>query len=149
MAIRQIAKLGDSILREKAKVVTIFDDNLGTLLDDMTETMFFEEGVGLAAPQVSILKRICVISVDGKTIYELVNPEIIKSSGTQKGAEGCLSIPNRNGVVERPKEITVKYQDRSGKNKEITVSDFTAVAFCHEIDHLNGVLFIDKITSEQ
>lgn len=149
MAIRQIAKLGDSILREKAKVVTIFDDTLGTLLDDMTETMFFEEGVGLAAPQVSILKRICVISVDGKTIYELVNPEIIKSSGTQKGAEGCLSIPNRNGVVERPKEITVKYQDRSGKNKEITVSDFTAVAFCHEIDHLNGVLFIDKITSEQ
>lgn len=148
MAIRRIAKLGEDILRERAKPVTVFDKNLEILLDDMTETMFDADGVGLAAPQVSILKRLCVVCVDGKKVYELINPEIIETSGTQCGAEGCLSVPERSGLVERPQKITVKYQDRKGKHKEITVSDFTAVAFCHEIDHLDGVLFIDKITAE-
>lgn len=149
MAIREITKLGDAILREKAKPVTVFDDKLGILIDDMIETMFAAEGVGLAAPQISILRQICVISIDNKKVYELINPQIVETSGTQQGTEGCLSIPNQAGIVERPQQITVKYQNRKGKYKEITVSDFLAVAFCHEIDHLNGILFIDKLIKSE
>lgn len=150
MAIREIVKLGDEVLRLKAKEVTEFGAGLGALIDDMFDTMFKADGVGLAAPQVGIVRRICVVSVDGGiTKYELVNPVILKSSGIQKGAEGCLSCPGRSGIVERPKKITVQAQDRNGEIKLYKVSGFTAVAFCHEIDHLDGVLFIDKVISEE
>ena len=150
MAIREIVKIGDEVLRMRAKEVTDFGPNLGVLIDDMFETMFKADGVGLAAPQIGIVRRVCVVSVDGgKTKYELVNPVILKSSGTQRGAEGCLSCPGRSGIVCRPKKLTVQAQDRTGETKLYKVDGFTAVAFCHEIDHLDGVLFIDKAESEE
>ncbi len=149
MALREIVKLGDEVLRMKAKEVIDFNGNLSVLIDDMFDTMFKADGVGLAAPQVGITRRICVVSVDGgKTKYELVNPVILKQSGIQRGAEGCLSCPNRSGIVARPKKLTVKAQDRTGEYKTYKVDGFTAVAFCHEMDHLDGVLFIDKIEPE-
>ena len=113
MAVREIVKLGDETLRMKAKEVTEFDSHLGVLIDDMFDTMFKADGVGLAAPQVGILRRVCVVSVDGGiTKYELVNPVIVKASGTQRGAEGCLSCPGKSGVVVRPKKLTVQAQNR-------------------------------------
>lgn len=149
MAIREIVKIGDETLRIKAKEVTDFGSNLGVLIDDMFETMFKADGVGLAAPQVGIVRRVCVVSVDGVTKYELVNPVILKSSGIQRGAEGCLSCPGRSGIVARPKKMTVKAQDRTGESRLYKVDGFTAVAFSHEIDHLDGVLFVDKIEQEE
>ena len=146
MAIRNIVKVGEPLLREKSREVTVFDERLGVLIDDMVETMFKANGVGLAAPQVGILKRVCVVCVDGETVYELVNPVIVKSAGVQEGAEGCLSVPGRQGYVRRPKRITVEAQDRFGKKVKYVVDKFTAVAFCHEMDHLDGILFIDKLT---
>ncbi|MCI8412882.1 MAG: peptide deformylase [Clostridia bacterium] len=149
MAVREIVKLGDETLRMKAKEVTEFDSHLGVLIDDMFDTMFKADGVGLAAPQVGILRRVCVVSVDGGiTKYELVNPVIVKASGTQRGAEGCLSCPGKSGVVVRPKKLTVQAQNRYGETKLYKVDGFTAVAFSHEMDHLDGVLFIDKVISE-
>lgn len=145
MATRGIVKLGESVLRAKSREVVDFNDKLSCLIDDMFETMFKENGVGLAAPQVGLLKRVCVVCVDGQTKYELVNPIIVKSSGTQIGPEGCLSVPNRSGNVARPKIMTVEAQDRTGKKHVYHISDYEAVAFSHEIDHLDGVLFIDKI----
>lgn len=144
MAIRNIVKIGDPVLREKSREVTLFDSKLSALIDDMTETMFGAAGVGLAAPQVGILRRVCVISTDGDKVYELVNPRIVKASGEQTGPEGCLSIPGRQGVVTRPKKLTVEAFDRFGKKVKYNVDGFTAVAFCHEMDHLDGVLYIDK-----
>ncbi|MCH5163902.1 MAG: peptide deformylase [Clostridiales bacterium] len=148
MALRNILQEEDPILRGKCYEVTIFNDHLGVLLDDLKETMFAADGVGLAAPQVGIPKRLCVVCVDGETMYELVNPVIVKTAGTQKGIEGCLSIPGKHGIVERPKTVWVEAKDRFGKPCKYKVSDLTAVAFCHEIDHLDGTLFIDKIISE-
>ena len=149
MAVREIVKLGDETLRMKAKEVTEFDSHLGVLIDDMFDTMFKADGVGLAAPQVGILRRVCVVSVDGGiTKYELVNPVIVKASGTQRGAEGCLSCPGKSGVVVRPKKLTVQAQNRYRETKLYKVDGFTAVAFSHEMDHLDGVLFIDKVISE-
>ena len=148
MAIRNIVTIGDPVLREKSREVTLFDSKLGTLIDDMTETMFDAAGVGLAAPQVGILRRVCVISTDGDKVYELVNPRIIKSSGEQTGPEGCLSIPGRQGIVTRPNKLTVEAFDRFGKKVKYNVEGFTAVAFCHEMDHLDGVLYIDKTEKE-
>lgn len=150
MALREIVTVGDDVLRMRAKEVTDFNANLGVLIDDMFDTMFHAEGVGLAAPQIGIVRRICVVSVDdGVTKYELVNPVILKQSGTQKGAEGCLSCPGSRGVVTRPKKLTVQAQDRTGATKIYKVSGFTAVAFCHEMDHLDGILFIDKVEDEE
>lgn len=148
MAIRNIVKIGDPTLRQKCFEVTLFNEKLGMILDDLVDTMFAADGVGLAAPQVGVPKRMCVICVDGKTIYELVNPIIVKTAGSQKGQEGCLSIPNEHGIVERPKIIWVEAQDRHGKMCKYKVTDLTAVAFCHEIDHLDGKLFIDKIIKD-
>ena len=148
MAIRNIVTIGDPVLREKSREVTLFDSKLGTLIDDMIETMFDAAGVGLAAPQVGILRRVCVISTDGDKVYELVNPRIIKSSGEPTGPEGCLSIPDRQGIVTRPKKLTVEAFDRFGKKVKYNVEGFTAVAFCHEMDHLDGVLYIDKTEKE-
>lgn len=149
MATRNIVKIGDDILRERSREVTEFDDNLAQLIDDMFETMFDAKGAGLAAPQVGILKRVCVVSTDGETKYELVNPRIIKQHGRQIGPEGCLSVPNRSGEVERPKKLVVEAYDRHGNRVIHKVSDYTAVAFCHEMDHLDGVLYIDKLVPPQ
>ena len=150
MAKRKIVMLGDGILREKAKPVTEFNARLGELLDDMIETMFDAKGVGLAAPQVGVLRRVAVVTVDnGEKIYEIVNPVIVKQSGSQIEQEGCLSVPERNGYVERPKKVVIEAQDRDGKPVKIISDDpYLTVAFCHEIDHLDGILYIDKILKD-
>ena len=121
-----------------------FDERLATTLDDMAETMYKAEGVGLAAPQIGILRRYCIVDV-GDGIIELVNPVIESASGKQEGEEGCLSIPNRYESVTRPMTVTVRAQDRKGNSFTITAEGFKARALCHEIDHLDGVLYIDKI----
>ncbi|AYO30402.1 peptide deformylase [Biomaibacter acetigenes] len=144
MAIRNIRKYGDEILRKKARDVTVFDDNLKTLLEDMAETMKDANGVGLAAPQVGILKKVVVIDV-GNGLIELINPEIVFEEGEVVEVEGCLSIPGVNGEVARPQKVKVKALDRNGKKIEIEGEDLLARALCHEIDHLNGILFVDKV----
>ncbi len=142
MAIRNIVKIGDEILRKKCRTQLNFDSHLHTVLDDMAETMYFAEGVGLAAPQVGILRRYCVIDV-GDGILELVNPVIIERSGSQTGNEGCLSVPNSQATVTRPMKVTVRAQDRNGNNFTVTGEGLKARALCHEIDHLDGILYID------
>ena len=143
MAIRNIVKLGDDVLRKVCRTQMTFDDKLATTLDDMAETMYKAEGVGLAAPQIGILRRYCVVDV-GDGIIELVNPVIESMSGEQTGEEGCLSIPNRYESVTRPMNVTVRAQDRKGNSFTITAEGFKARALCHEIDHLDGILYIDK-----
>lgn len=145
MAIRNIRKFGDDILRKKCRIVENIDDKIITLLDDMADTLYESGGVGLAAPQIGVLKRIAVIDI-GDGLIELINPEITKTSGEQNGAEGCLSVPDRWGNVSRPKKVTVKAFDRDGNEYEITGEDLLARAFCHEIDHLDGKLFVDKVS---
>ena len=142
MALRQIVLKTDEVLRKKCKTVELFDEKLGILLDDMAETMYKSNGVGIAAPQVGILRRAVVVDV-GEGLIELVNPEIVKSKGTQRDIEGCLSCPDDWGYVVRPLEITVKAQDRTGKNIQLKLKEFSARAVCHELDHLDGKLFID------
>ena len=142
MAIREIREKGDEILYKVCKPVKNFDKKLGILLDDMYDTMKSKDGVGLAAPQVGILKRAVVIDV-GEGKIELVNPEITVSSGSQIGNEGCLSVPGVYGEVERPNEVTVKAQDRNGKWFEVEGTGLTGRCFCHELDHLDGILFTD------
>ncbi len=144
MAIRNIVTLGDDILRKVCRTQMTFDDRLAMTLDDMAETMYKAEGVGLAAPQIGILRRYCVVDV-GDGIIELVNPVIEQQSGRQDGEEGCLSIPGRYETVTRPMKVTVRAQDRNGKSFTITAEGFKARALCHEIDHLDGILYIDKI----
>lgn len=143
MAIRNIVKIGDDVLRKVCRTQLTFDDKLATLLDDMAETMYKAEGVGLAAPQVGILRRICIVDV-GDGLIELINPVITEKSGSQTGNEGCLSIPDRYEEVTRPMTVTVRAQNRKGENITITAEGFKARAFCHEIDHLDGVLYIDR-----
>lgn len=145
MAIRNVVKMGDPILREKCREVTEFNQRLWTLLDDMKETMIYADGVGLAAPQVGILKRVCVISRDGEHFYELVNPVITEKSGSQKNIEGCLSVPGKHGEVERPLSMTVEAYDRYGVKQEYKLNGFMTVIFSHEIDHLDGTLYVDKV----
>ena len=146
MALRSVVKIGDDILRKKCREVTKFDERLGELLDDMYETMMANNGVGLAGPQVGMLRRIAVIDIrDNKHgRIELINPVIEHQGGSQTGAEGCLSLPNDVREVERPMIVTVKAQDRHGNEFTITGEGMLARALCHEIDHLDGVLFIDK-----
>ncbi|MBQ8532545.1 MAG: peptide deformylase [Clostridia bacterium] len=144
MAIRNIVKIGDDVLRKVCRSQLTFDEKLHTVLDDMAETMYKAEGVGLAAPQIGILRRYCVVDV-GDGLIELINPVITEKSGSQTGSEGCLSIPDRFEEVVRPLKVTVRAQDRNGKNIVITAEGFKARAFCHEIDHLDGILYIDKI----
>lgn len=135
----------DEILRKQCKEVKKFDEKLGILLDDMYDTMTKAEGVGLAAPQVGILKRVVVIDI-GEGKIELINPEIIETSGTQKGAEGCLSFPGLFGEVERPNYVKVKAQDRTGRWFIAEGEELLARAICHECDHLNGHVFTEKVT---
>lgn len=144
MAIRNIVKLGDDVLRKICRTQMTFDQKLWSLLDDMAETMYKAEGVGLAAPQVGILRRVCVVDV-GDGLIELINPVITEKSGSQKGNEGCLSVPDRFEEVTRPNKVTVKAQNRMGENIEIKAEGFLARAFCHEIDHLDGILYIDRV----
>lgn len=149
MALRQIVKFGEEILRKKSRPVTSFDERLWTLLDDMAETMHSMDGAGLAAVQVGVLRRAVVIDVhDDHGVIELINPEIISEEGRQCGGEGCLSAPNVWEEVERPNVVTVKAQDRHGKEFTITGSALLARAFCHETDHLDGILFIDHVKQE-
>ncbi len=146
MALRQIVKFGDELLRKKSRPVTNFDERLWTLLDDMKETMQSQQGAGLAAVQVGILRRAVVIDVrDKHGVIELINPEIVSAEGSQCGGEGCLSAPNVWEEVERPNVVTVKAQDRFGKEFTMTGSALLARAFCHEIDHLDGILFTDHV----
>lgn len=142
MAIRNIVKDGDPILKKKCRPVEKFDKKLAILLDDMAETMHQANGVGLAAPQVGMLRRVVVIDV-GEGVIELVNPKIIAYSGEQEGIEGCLSFPGEWGLAKRPNYVKVKAQDRNGDEFEIDGEELLARAFCHEIDHLNGVVFKD------
>ena len=147
MALRQIRKKGDEILYKKSKEVVNFDEKLAELLDDMYETMQSAEGVGLAAPQVGVLKRCVVIDI-GEGKIELVNPVIEKAEGEQIGQEGCLSIPDFWGDVKRPEKVRVSAFDRKGKKIKVKGEGLLAVALCHEIDHLNGELFDDKVIKE-
>lgn len=142
MAIRNIVKIGDDVLRKKCRAVEKFDEKLWTLLDDMAETMYESNGVGLAAPQVGILKRVVVIDTDD-VLYELINPEIVSTEGEQTGAEGCLSIPDEQGIVTRPMKVVVEAYDRNGKKFKLTGTELLARAICHETDHLDGVMFVD------
>lgn len=146
MAIRNIRKDGDEILRKVSRKVEVIDDRILTLLDDMTETMHQADGVGIAAPQVGVLRRIVVIDI-GEGSIELINPVIVYESGEQVKNEGCLSIPGISGEVKRPAKVIVRAMDRHGETFEMTGTELLAVAFCHEIDHLNGILFTDKAIS--
>ena len=145
MALRNIVKDGDDVLKKKCRPVEKFDQKLWTLLDDMADTMHFAKGVGLAAPQVGILRRVAVIDIDLEQngVIELVNPQIIAYSGEQCGNEGCLSFPGQWGIVKRPNYVKVRAQNRHGEEFEIEGRELLARAFCHELDHLNGVVFRD------
>lgn len=143
MALRQIRKIGDEILRKKSRKIENIDDRLKILADDMAETMYHANGVGLAAVQVGVLKRLVVIDV-GEGLIKLVNPQILETEGEVVDIEGCLSLPGTRENVKRPSKVKVKALDMEGKETVIEGSDFFARALCHEIDHLDGILFIDK-----
>lgn len=143
MAKLKILKLGDETLRKVCRPVEKITPRITTLLDDMAQTMRAANGVGLAAPQVGVLRRIVVIEVEEGELIELINPKIIAYSGEQEGEEGCLSIPGKWGITKRPECVTVKALDRYGKEFEINGKGLLAKAFCHEIDHLDGKLYID------
>lgn len=147
MAIRNIRKYGDELLRKKSRKIEKIDDRILTLLEDMVETMYNAEGVGLAAPQVGILKRAVVIDV-GEGLIKLINPEIIETEGNQKDIEGCLSVPGEQGEVERPYKVKVKALNEKGEEIVLEGEDLLARAFCHEIDHLDGILFVDKVIND-
>ncbi len=144
MALRNIVKEGDQVLRKNCREVTDFNERLHILLDDMKDTLIEADGAGLAAPQVGILKRVAIVSVD-EEFYEIINPEIIAVEGEQTGPEGCLSVPGVYGSVSRPMKVTVKAKDRYGKEFTVSGEGLLARAFCHEIDHLDGILFKDKV----
>jgi len=143
MALRIVRDYSDPLLRKKSKPVKIFNDKLHILLDDMLETMRSVNGLGLAAPQVGVLKRAVIIEHE-ETLFELINPVIVETSGTQSRTEACLSVPGKNGLVERPGYVKVKAQNRNGDEISAEGEELLAVALTHELDHLDGVLYIDK-----
>ena len=145
MAIRNVVQVGDDVLRQKCFPVEAFDEKLHALLDDMKETVKKEEGAGLAAPQVGVLRRLAVVDVD-EGYFELINPVIVQQKGEQTGWEGCLSVRGKSGIVSRPMKVTVVYQDRFGEKQIVKAKGFFARALCHELDHLDGILYIDKAT---
>ena len=145
MAIRNIVKHGDEVLTKKCRPVEKFDDRLKTLIEDMFDTLYDSGGVGLAAPQVGVLRRVAVIDLDDCP-YELVNPEIISVEGEQTDTEGCLSYPGQFGYVTRPMKVKIKAQDRNGEWHEYEGEELLARAFCHETDHLDGKMFMDLVT---
>ena len=146
MALRTIVLQGDSCLTKVCRPVTDFNGRLHQLLDDMAETLTDANGAGLAAPQVGILRRVCLVLDEATESYlELINPEIIKAEGKQSGLEGCLSVPGKFAVVERPNIVRVRAQDRDGNWFEAEAQGLTARAFCHEIEHLDGHLFVEHV----
>lgn len=144
MAIRNIVKNGDDVLRKVCRTQMTFDERLHTVLDDMAETMYAADGCGLAAPQIGILRRYCVIDV-GDGIIELINPVIESTEGEQFEQEGCLSFPGEYGVTKRPLKATVRAQDRFGKSFTVTGTGLLARALCHEIDHLDGIVYKERL----
>ena len=148
MAIRSVVQVGDEVLRQKCFPVEVFDEKLWALLDDMKDTVKKEEGAGLAAPQVGILRRAVVVDVE-EGFFEFINPEIIAQSGEQNGWEGCLSVRGKQGVVSRPMKVTLRYYDRQGEKHILKAKGFFARAICHELDHLDGILYIDRATQLQ
>ena len=145
MAIRGVVQVGDDVLRQKCFVVEKFDEGLVKLLDDMKDTVKKEQGAGLAAPQVGVLRRVAVVDVE-EGYFEFINPVIMQQKGEQTGWEGCLSVRGKNGVVSRPMKVTLSYQDRAGEKHILKAKGFFARAICHELDHLDGILYIDKAT---
>lgn len=143
MAKLKIVKVGDDTLRKVCRPVDKITPRILTLLDDMAETMHCADGVGLAAPQVGVLRRVVVVETEPGKLIELINPKIIAYSGSQEGTEGCLSVPGKYGTVTRPMHVTVRALNRKGETFDITGSELLARAFCHEIDHLDGKLYID------
>lgn len=147
MAIREMRLKDDEILRKKSKVVEKIDEKIITLLDDMYDTMTEYDGVGLAAVQVGVLKKIFIIEID-EQLYEFINPTIVSVEGEQINAEGCLSIPGESAYVERPEVVIVRATNRNGEEFELTATEFFATAVCHEYDHLDGILYIDRAIDE-
>ena len=147
MGIRQIREIGDDILTKTCKPVTQMTLRTKLLINDMLDTMYEANGVGLAAPQVGVLKRIVVIDV-GEGPIIMLNPEIISAEGEQTGYEGCLSVPGKMGTVTRPNVVTVRFQDENMEWQEMTGTELLARAFCHEIDHLDGMLYVDKVEGD-
>ena len=146
MALRQLltTKTDMATLRQRSRVVDVFDDRLGQLIDDMIDTMEHAGGVGLAAVQVGILRRVCVLSVKDGVVHELVNPNIVSTTGAVIDDEGCLSIPGQSAKVQRPQQLVVEALDRYGKKISLKAKGLLARAICHEIDHMDGVLYVDK-----
>lgn len=145
MAIRNIRTVGDDLLRKRSREIEVIDDKIKTLVMDMAETMDQAKGVGLAAPQIGILKRLILVRESEDLITVAINPEILDKEGEVIDEEGCLSVPDQFGDVKRPQKIKIKYIDLQGNTIERTVEDYTARIFCHEIDHLEGILYIDKV----
>lgn len=143
MALRNIITEGNPTLNKVCRPVTAFDDRLATLIDDMKETVVHANGVGLAAPQVAVLRRVVVVDL-GDEIVELVNPRILQTEGEQDGLEGCLSVPDRYGMVKRPQKVKIEAQDRHGDWYEYEGEDLIARCFCHELEHLDGHLYTEK-----
>lgn len=150
MGTRKIVTIGDDTLRKTCRKQEKFDIRLAILLKDMADTMYKAEGVGLAAPQVGILRRVAVVDVseDHEGLLELINPVIVETEGTQTGREGCLSVPGRQGVVTRPMKVKVQFQNRKGEWMELETEGFEARAICHEVDHLDGRLYVDVMDRE-
>ncbi len=148
MALREVRQIGDDILAKKSREVSLFDEKLHTLLDDMAETMYHYDGVGIAAVQIGVLRRVFIIELD-EEIIEFVNPVIIEKSGEQVTTEGCLSVEDENGYVERPNYIKIEAFDRNGEKFVFESEDFGAVVASHEYDHLEGVLFTERILTEE
>ena len=143
MAIRNVVQVGDDVLRQRCNEVTEFDEKLHALLDDMKDTVKREQGAGLAAPQVGVLRRVVVVDVE-EGYFEFINPVLLQQKGEQSGWEGCLSVRGKSGIVSRPMKVTLAFQDRYGEKYVLKARGFFARAICHELDHLDGVLYIDK-----
>ena len=148
MAKLKIVKYGDETLRKVCRPVDKITPRIITLLDDMLETMHAADGVGLAAPQVGVLRRIVIVEVEEGEVYELINPHIVAFAGEQQEQEGCLSVPGRWGITKRPMHVTVRALNRHGEEIQVSGSGLLARAFCHELDHLDGKLFIDEMIEE-
>ncbi len=148
MAIRKIREIGDDILTKPCKEVTEVTPRIKALVEDMLETMYEANGVGLAAPQVGILKRIVVVDVTGEDPYILINPKIIAADGEQSGNEGCLSVPGKSGLVTRPAHVVVEALDIDMRKITIDATELLARAFCHELDHLDGHLYVEKVIGQ-
>ncbi|NTW72314.1 MAG: peptide deformylase [Eubacteriaceae bacterium] len=148
MALREIRTNDDPILRKKARIIETINDHIIQLKEDMLETMYAAPGIGLAANQIGILRRIVVIDI-GDGPLTLINPEIIHEEGFQSDEEGCLSLPGKTGEVERAQKVVVKYLDLDGKETQLEAADLLARAVCHEVDHLNGILFTDKVVEHE